>query len=58
MDVEPGTLHAPELCPEWISAPQFTIKGLGRRAVLVDFWDWTCVNCLCTLPYVCELHRR
>jgi thiol-disulfide isomerase/thioredoxin len=25
---------------------------------MVDFWDYTCVNCLRTLPYVKEWHRR
>jgi len=58
MDVEPGTVHAPELGPEWINSPPLTIKGLRGRAVLVDFWDYTCVNCLRTLPYVVEWHRR
>jgi thiol-disulfide isomerase/thioredoxin len=58
MDVEPGTVHAPELGPEWINSPPLTIKGLRGRAVLVDFWDYTCVNCLRTLPYVVEWHQR
>ena len=58
MDVDPGTVHAPELGPEWINSPPLTIKGLRGRAVLVDFWDYTCVNCLRTMPYVVEWHKR
>jgi thiol-disulfide isomerase/thioredoxin len=58
MELEPGTVHAPELGPEWINSPPLTIKGLRGRAVLVDFWDYTCVNCLRTLPYVVEWHKR
>ncbi|MDE3136888.1 MAG: redoxin family protein [Acidobacteriota bacterium] len=58
MEVEPGTVHAPELGPEWINSPPLTIKGLRGRTVLVDFWDYTCVNCLRTLPYVVEWHNR
>ena len=26
--------------------------------VLIDFWDYTYVNCIRTLPYVSEWHRR
>jgi thiol-disulfide isomerase/thioredoxin len=58
MDIEPGTVHAPELGPEWVNSDPLTLKGLRGRAVLVDFWDYTCVNCLRTLPYVVEWHRR
>ncbi len=31
---------------------------LRGSVVLVDFWDYTCVNCIRTLPYVAEWHRR
>jgi hypothetical protein len=31
---------------------------LRGRAVLVDFWDYTCVNCIRTLPYVEAWHER
>jgi len=31
---------------------------LRGRAVLVDFWDYTCVNCIRTLPYVQAWHER
>lgn len=58
MDVEPGTVRAPEFGPEWVNSDPLTLKGLRGRAVLVDFWDYTCVNCLRTLPYVAEWHRR
>ena len=34
------------------------MRGLRGRVVLVDFWDYTCVNCLRTLPYVAEWHKR
>jgi cytochrome c biogenesis protein CcdA/thiol-disulfide isomerase/thioredoxin len=29
-----------------------TLKGLRGRVVLVDFWTYTCINCLRTLPHV------
>jgi len=58
MQVEPGTVRAPELGPEWVNSPPLTLRSLRGRAVLVDFWDYTCVNCLRTLPYLVEWHRR
>ena len=29
-----------------------TLAGLRGRVVLVDFWTYTCINCLRTLPYL------
>ncbi len=58
MDVEPGTVRAPELGPEWVNSEPLTLKALRGRVVLVDFWDYTCVNCIRTLPYMAEWHRR
>jgi len=36
----------------WIDSPPLTPEGLRGRVVLVDFWTYTCVNWLRTLPYV------
>ena len=46
---------APELAgiAGYINAPpNLTIASLRGRVVLVDFWDYTCINCIRTLPYV------
>ncbi|MDP1846947.1 MAG: cytochrome c biogenesis protein DipZ [Solirubrobacteraceae bacterium] len=47
--------RAPEFAPAaprwWNSAP-LTRAGLRGRVVLVDFWTYTCINCLRTLPYL------
>ncbi len=45
---------APELHPtgRWFNARPFTIASLRGRVVLVDFWTYSCVNCLRTLPHV------
>jgi cytochrome c biogenesis protein CcdA/thiol-disulfide isomerase/thioredoxin len=29
-----------------------TLKGLRGRVVLIDFWTYTCINCIRTLPYL------
>src|SRR5580704_2197559 len=44
---------------EWIQQGPIDLKSLnGKAVVLVDFWDYTCVNCIRTLPYVAGWHRR
>ena len=54
------TILAPELQGgEWIQQGPVELGQLrGRHTVLLDFWDYTCVNCIRTLPYVSEWHRR
>ena len=37
---------------EWINSPPLTPEGLRGKVVLVDFWTYSCINCLRTLPYV------
>src|SRR6267378_5003711 len=37
---------------EWLNSPPLTPAGLRGKVVLVDFWTYTCVNWLRTLPYV------
>lgn len=51
-------IHAPEINGEWLNSPPLTPRDLRGHVVLVDFWDYSCVNCLRTLPYVREWHRR
>jgi thiol-disulfide isomerase/thioredoxin len=36
----------------WLNSPPLTPQGLRGHVVLVDFWTYTCINWLRTLPYV------
>ena len=36
----------------WLNSEPLTPEGLRGRVVLVDFWTYTCVNWIRTLPYV------
>jgi thiol-disulfide isomerase/thioredoxin len=36
----------------WINSPALTTKSLRGKVVLIDFWTYSCINCLRTLPYV------
>lgn len=37
---------------QWLNSPPLTAADLKGKVVLVDFWTYSCVNCLRTLPYV------
>ncbi|HEX7866379.1 MAG TPA: cytochrome c biogenesis protein DipZ [Variovorax sp.] len=37
---------------EWINSAPLTPESLRGKVVLVDFWTYSCINCLRTLPYV------
>jgi thiol-disulfide isomerase/thioredoxin len=43
---------------QWLNASPLQLADLRGRVVLVDFWDYACVNCLRTLPYVQAWWRR
>ena len=36
----------------WLNSPPLSAAGLRGKVVLVDFWTYTCINWLRTLPYV------
>jgi thiol-disulfide isomerase/thioredoxin len=56
--VEKGQVRAPEIGRIWLNSPPLSFRQLRGRVVLVDFWDYTCVNCIRTLPYVQAWHER
>ena len=43
---------------EWLNSEPLTHTNLRGQVVLVDFWDYTCVNCIRTLPYLVQWHKR
>jgi cytochrome c biogenesis protein CcdA/thiol-disulfide isomerase/thioredoxin len=46
--------HAPDFkgVDSWINSKPLTLASLRGKVVLVDFWTYSCINCLRTLPYV------
>jgi cytochrome c biogenesis protein CcdA/thiol-disulfide isomerase/thioredoxin len=36
----------------WINSQPLTFASLRGKVVLVDFWTYSCINCLRTLPYI------
>ena len=37
---------------EWLNSPPLTMEALKGKVVLVDFWTYSCINCLRAIPYV------
>ena len=42
----------------WINSDPLTIEELKGKVVLVDFWTYTCINCIRTFPYLKLWHSR
>jgi cytochrome c biogenesis protein CcdA/thiol-disulfide isomerase/thioredoxin len=37
---------------QWLNSPPLTLQDLRGKVVLIDFWTYSCINCLRSLPYV------
>ncbi|RWR03434.1 cytochrome C biogenesis protein [[Pantoea] beijingensis] len=37
---------------QWLNSSPLTTESLRGKVVLVDFWTYSCINCLRALPYV------
>lgn len=52
---------APELSglTDWINSPNISsISDLKGKVVVVDFWTYSCINCIRTLPYLNNWHEK
>ncbi len=47
-----GQLPALSGVVEWLNSPPLTAVGLRGKVVLIDFWTYSCINCLREIPYV------
>jgi cytochrome c biogenesis protein CcdA/thiol-disulfide isomerase/thioredoxin len=47
-----GTLPPLTGAIAWLNSPPLTPQALRGKVVLVDFWTYSCINCLRSLPYV------
>jgi cytochrome c biogenesis protein CcdA/thiol-disulfide isomerase/thioredoxin len=47
-----GALPSISGATEWLNSPPLTTEGLRGKVVLVDFWTYSCINCLRAIPYV------
>jgi cytochrome c biogenesis protein CcdA/thiol-disulfide isomerase/thioredoxin len=47
-----GALPPLDGATEWLNSPPLTREGLRGKVVLVNFWTYSCINCLRTVPYL------
>jgi thiol-disulfide isomerase/thioredoxin len=43
---------------KWFNSKPLSLAGLRGRVVLVDFWTYTCINCIRTLPHLVAWDAR
>jgi thiol-disulfide isomerase/thioredoxin len=43
---------------QWLNSAPLSREGLRGKVVLVDFWTYSCINCLRALPYVAAWHEK
>ncbi len=43
---------------DWINTPPLTIEKLKGKVVLVDFWTYSCINCIRTFPYLKSWYQK
>ncbi|MGA3135517.1 MAG: cytochrome c biogenesis protein DipZ [Terracidiphilus sp.] len=48
----PGMLPDLSGASAWINSPPLSAESLRGKVVVVDFWTYSCINCLRTLPYI------
>jgi thiol-disulfide isomerase/thioredoxin len=64
VESDPTPVKQNEIPPEllgvggWINADPFTLESKRGSVVLVDFWTYTCVNCIRTFPYLKAWHEN
>jgi cytochrome c biogenesis protein CcdA/thiol-disulfide isomerase/thioredoxin len=42
----------------WLNSPPLTPEALRGKVVMVDFWTYSCINCLRALPYVKQWYEK
>ncbi len=47
-----GDLPSLDGAVQWLNTPPLKAQDLRGKVVLVDFWTYSCINCLRSLPYV------
>jgi cytochrome c biogenesis protein CcdA/thiol-disulfide isomerase/thioredoxin len=60
MTLPPSSVVAPEFSgiERWLNSDPLTMKELRGKVVLVDFWTYSCINCIRTLPYIKQYYEK
>lgn len=52
LNVQPVQAPPLEGLTNWINSSPLTLQQLKGKVVLVDFWTYSCINCIRSIPYV------
>jgi thiol-disulfide isomerase/thioredoxin len=52
LNVQPTPAPQFQGLTNWINSPPLTLSHLKGKVVLVDFWTYSCINCIRSIPYV------
>jgi len=60
MELQPKHIQAPQILGDfWFNSEPVSIRDRqGINVFLIDFWDYSCINCLRTLPYIKDWQRK
>lgn len=52
--------QAPEFVgiTKWLNSEPLTMTSLQGKVVLIDFWTYSCINCIRTLPYLTKWYQQ
>ncbi|MFL6751274.1 MAG: cytochrome c biogenesis protein DipZ [Sphingomicrobium sp.] len=53
-----GSLPALDGAVLWLNSPPLTREQLRGKVVLIDFWTYSCINCIRSVPYVRAWYER
>ncbi|WP_333622634.1 cytochrome c biogenesis protein DipZ [Stenotrophomonas indicatrix] len=53
-----GTLPTLDGATGWLNSPPLSPEQLHGKVVLIDFWTYSCINCLRAMPFVHEWAQR
>lgn len=42
----------------WLNSEPLTLEELRGKVVIVDFWTYSCINCVRTLPYITDWYEK
>ncbi len=42
----------------WLNSQPLTLEELQGKVVLIDFWTYSCINCIRTFPYITQWHEK
>jgi len=60
IDAVPRAYPAPEIAgiEAWINSNPLVLKNMKAKAILIDFWAYSCINCIRTLPYMNHWYEK